>query len=266
MIAPESGENMSNRQLSTEEKKALVNEPESDKRAKDYVPGGNTLSPLASLQQQVGNCAVRRLLDQQSSEGPIDLDDETVDRINQARRAGRPLERTFQETVSRIMGHDFSDIQIHTSTEADELSRQLGAKAFTTGQDIFFRQDTYNPHSSSGQELITHELAHVVQQASGVVGGAGSKMKVNPPGDFFEQEADAIAKAVTSPGTGAEVQRQPIPEDEEEPIQMQELDEGETAQLQPLEEEDEAVQVQVEEDEVEPIQVQTEAEEEEVLE
>jgi hypothetical protein len=62
------------------------------------------------------------------------------------------------------MGADFSGVTVHTDTQSDQLNRSVQAKAFTTGQDIFFRQGAYQPSSRSGQELIAHELTHVVQQ------------------------------------------------------------------------------------------------------
>lgn len=180
---------------------------------------------LASLQQLVGNRAVQRLLAQRSGDGPFELDDDTAGRINRERGGGQPLDTALQKQASASMGHDLSGVRVHTSPEAHELSRQLSAKAFTTGQDVFFREGAYEPHSSAGQELIAHELTHVVQQSSGAVGGAG-KMTVNPPGDVFEHEADAIAKTIS--GAGAEVQRQAVPEEEEEEgIQMQEEEEEE---------------------------------------
>ena len=51
------------------------------------------------------------------------------------------------------MGYDFSDVHVHTSPEADALNRDLSAQAFTTGNDIYFREGAYDPNSSSGQEL-----------------------------------------------------------------------------------------------------------------
>jgi hypothetical protein len=67
-----------------------------------------------------------------------------------------------------VFGADFSQVRVHTDTQANTLNRTLSARAFTTGRDIFFRQGEYRPGSSTGQELIAHELTHVVQQ-----GGAG---------------------------------------------------------------------------------------------
>jgi len=49
------------------------------------------------------------------------------------------------------------------------LNKQVGARAFTTGSDIFFRQGEYNPDSSAGQKLLAHELTHVVQQGGAKV-------------------------------------------------------------------------------------------------
>ncbi len=173
------------------------------------------VSGLAHLQDQIGNRAIQRLLVQRSEEGPTNLDDDTANRINQARSGGKALNNTVQKQMSQATGHDLSGVRVHTSSESNELNRQLGAKAFTTGQDIFFREGAYDPHSSGGQELIAHELTHVVQQSTGAVGSSGNGMTVNAPGDAFEQEADAVAKQVVSGGGGAEVQRQEVPEEEE---------------------------------------------------
>jgi hypothetical protein len=135
---------------------------------------------------------------------------------------------------------------VHNSPEADDLNRDLGAKAFTTGEDIFFREDSYDPNTSSGQELITHELAHVVQQGTGAVSNSESGMSVNPPGDKYEKEADHLSQAFTNSSISPEVQRQ---EEEEEEMQMQEEEE---IQMQEEEEEEEEL-LQAQQDEEEEI-------------
>jgi hypothetical protein len=56
---------------------------------------------------------------------------------------------------------------VHTDARSDALNRALEARAFTTGQDIFFRSGEYDPGSAAGQALLAHELAHVVQQHDG---------------------------------------------------------------------------------------------------
>jgi hypothetical protein len=89
--------------------------------------------------------------------------------INSARGGGQPLDAGLQRTMGQAMGADFSGVRVHTDSQSDQLNRSVQAKAFTTGQDVFFRQGEYNPGSRGGQELIAHELTHVVQQSGGAV-------------------------------------------------------------------------------------------------
>ncbi len=66
--------------------------------------------------------------------------------------------------MEQSFGADFSGVRIHADGEADQLSRALSARAFTTGQEIYFKQGEYQPDSQPGQMLLAHELTHVVQQ------------------------------------------------------------------------------------------------------
>ncbi|MGB3691999.1 MAG: DUF4157 domain-containing protein [Spirulinaceae cyanobacterium] len=97
---------------------------------------------------------------------------EIESKINSAKGGGQPLAPDLQGKMGEAMGADFSGVKVHTNPEADQLNHSLQAKAFATGQDVFFRQGAYAPQSRSGQELIAHELTHVVQQ-----GGAGVQKK-----------------------------------------------------------------------------------------
>ena len=238
----------------------LVSESEKTKKktlpVKERVKGeqaGSTadLPALTRLQKKVGNRAVQRLIAQRAdafSQGG-ELDDETASHIQRQRGAGQPLDSQLQAKIQQASGQDFSGVKVHTSPEADALNRQLSATAFTTGQDIFFRDGAYDPHSNRGQELVAHELTHIVQQSSGAVGSGAGRMTVNPPGDVYEQEADAAARQLTMPGTeiGTQtgLQRQVGEEEEEETVQRQadEEEEEETVQRQvSSEEEEEEVQ------------------------
>jgi hypothetical protein len=84
--------------------------------------------------------------------------------INNARGGGQPLDAGLQQSMGQAMGADFSGVRVHTDAQSDQLNQSIQAKAFTTGQDVFFRQGAYEPGSRGGQELIAHELTHVVQQ------------------------------------------------------------------------------------------------------
>ena len=210
---------------------------------------------VSALQQKIGNRAVQRLIAQRSGDGPTRIDDEVSQRIQQARGGGETLPADIQTQMGQGLSTDFSQVRIHTSQESHELNQTLGAKAFTTGKDIFFKQGAYDPHTSSGKELLAHELTHVVQQGSGQVSHSESGMTVNAPGDRFEQQADQAAKtlmqsnnqAASGNNQSSQVQREPEPtmlalqkqEEEEEEIQMQEEQEEEELQMQTEDEEEE---------------------------
>lgn len=245
-----------------QENPARKNKAEILARATDHsVEHTSFLHP----QLYITNTALQRLLAQRATGAPFDLDDATAARIHRARSGGQALDGAVQAQMSAAMGHDFSGVRVHTDGEAHALNEQLNAKAFTTGPDIFFRGGAYSPQSSAGQELIAHELTHVVQQASGAVESGGAGMRVNAPGDRFEQEADAIARQVSS-GAPA-VQRQTPEEDELQTSSLQRQDlEDEELQMQRVQrqaEEEEPVQMQ-EVDEEDAVQMQTMPEEEEV--
>lgn len=190
---------------------------------------GGKMSPLASLQQTVGNRAVQRLIAQCKGDGAFALDDETAGRIGSARGGGKALDPGMQEGMGQSVGHDFSGVRVHTSPEASELAQDLHAKAFTTGQDIFFREGTYNPASGDGQKLIAHELTHVVQQSGGGTGASLGRMTVHGPNDAFEQEANVVADKAVQRAEEEDLQTQAEPEEEEEEeIQAQAEEEEES--------------------------------------
>jgi hypothetical protein len=86
--------------------------------------------------------------------------------IQGARGSGQNLDDSVRDPIEQAMGADFSRVKIHTDTQSDQLNRSLHSRAFTTGNDVFFKQGEYNPQSQSGQELLAHELTHVVQQGA----------------------------------------------------------------------------------------------------
>jgi hypothetical protein len=84
--------------------------------------------------------------------------------IARDRSGGRGLPAAVRPTMEQAFGVDFRDVRVHTGGRADALSRAVSARAFTAGQDIFFRRGEYDPASAGGRLLLAHELTHVVQQ------------------------------------------------------------------------------------------------------
>ncbi|QHT70503.1 DUF4157 domain-containing protein [Rhodocytophaga rosea] len=81
---------------------------------------------------------------------------------------GSPLPGSTKSFIEERFGADFNDVRVHTDGQAIQLSQQLNAQAFATGNDIYFNQGKYSPESSDGKHLLAHELTHVVQQNAGI--------------------------------------------------------------------------------------------------
>jgi Domain of unknown function (DUF4157) len=61
-------------------------------------------------------------------------------------------------------GHDFSQVRVHNDAAAADSAHDVGARAYTVGQDVVFAHGHYAPHTPEGQHLLAHELAHTLQQ------------------------------------------------------------------------------------------------------
>ncbi|WP_052349363.1 eCIS core domain-containing protein [Planktothrix mougeotii] len=121
---------------------------------------------ISSIQRQEGEEEIQAKStqpDQQVMAGG-DASTELETSIQTAKGGGQPLDGGLQRSMGQAMGADFSGVKVHTDSQSDQLNQSIQAKAFTTGQDVFFRQGAYEPSSRGGQELIAHELTHVVQQ------------------------------------------------------------------------------------------------------
>ena len=81
------------------------------------------------------------------------------------RGSGQPLPESIQKKMEAFFNTSFADVRVHVGHEAPSI----GALAFTLGTDLYFAPGQYNPQSSHGQQLLGHELTHVVQQRAGRV-------------------------------------------------------------------------------------------------
>jgi hypothetical protein len=154
-----------------------------------------TLSIL-TLQRHCGNGCVGELLSEHEAPSierdspngtPVVKDD-----IERARsKGGARLQDPAREQLESSLGVDLGSVRVHTDPEADYLSRALNATAFTVGRDIFFRSGQYEPSSRSGQELLAHEVVHVMQQ--GFAQGPAGDLRLGDPRGPEELEAVRMA-------------------------------------------------------------------------
>ncbi|MEX0782767.1 MAG: DUF4157 domain-containing protein [Dehalococcoidia bacterium] len=153
--------------------------------------------------QRVGQGADEEMVmgahDEGSREGAVGLEGgalpaDAAGRIDAMRGVGSTLDDTVRAAAEPALGVDLSPVRVHQDSASDSLARGMTAKAFTSGSDIFLREDV----NASDSRLMAHELTHVAQQASGGVAAAGQRMTVGPADDPLEHEADRVADAVTS--------------------------------------------------------------------
>ncbi len=121
--------------------------------------------------------------------------DDAVSRA--ATSSGAPLPDGLRTQFESSLGADLSSVRVHTGDESAQAAKAVGARAYTTGQDIHFGAGHYNPSSAFGVHLLAHEVAHTVQQA-GAAPTMQHKLEVSTPGDAAEVEADRAADAMVA--------------------------------------------------------------------
>jgi hypothetical protein len=102
--------------------------------------------------------------------------------LQQSKGQGAPLNHSVLHNMQNRFGADFSSVRIHNNNTSAQLSSNINAQAFTHGNDIYFNNGKYNPHTSSGGTLLAHELTHTIQQ-----GAATVHRKAKSPASSFIQ-------------------------------------------------------------------------------
>ena len=114
--------------------------------------------------------------DQKEEEKPVQKKTENADsdiqnnelegKLESSKGSGNLLDQKTKGEMESGFGSDFSNVKIHTDSNAVQMSQELGAQAFTNGNDVYFNEGKYNPDSKEGKHLLAHELTHTVQQGN----------------------------------------------------------------------------------------------------
>jgi hypothetical protein len=120
--------------------------------------------------------------------------------------AGQPLDLSVRRELEEQLGHDFSQVRLHTDRDAGQLTEMLGADAVAVGRDIFFREGAYAPGTADGQRLLAHELLHTIQNpyGAGPLVAGRDLGAVSLPQEAAEQEAESVARRLMRQETTAE--------------------------------------------------------------
>lgn len=171
-----------------------VHEPEQETREPGSEQTRDGVAEVERLAASMGNASFTAFAEEGAGilpDGRAHPDIEAA--IARSRGSGGTLADGIRESAEEGMGEPLADVRIHTDATAESLTRAVSARAFTTGTDIYFARGEYRPGSTEGDDLIAHELAHVVQQRGGPQSGP---MRVSEPGEALEADADAAARDV----------------------------------------------------------------------
>ncbi|MEP7012875.1 MAG: DUF4157 domain-containing protein [Acidobacteriota bacterium] len=120
------------------------------------------------------------------------------------RSSAPPLDAGTLGFMESRFGRDFSQVRVHTGTQAADSARVVNAQAYTVGRDVVFGAGEYAPGTIAGRRLLAHELTHVVQQAGGgrrssvqrsSIGSLPS-IVLGPEDDALESEAHRAAETL----------------------------------------------------------------------
>jgi Domain of unknown function (DUF4157) len=127
---------------------------------------------------------------QKASEVPLSVG-------NVLQSPSQPLDPATRNFMESRFGCDFSQVRVHSGTEAEQSAQVVNANAYTVGHNIVFGAGRFAPGTHKGKRLIAHELTHVVQNRG--VFPADSPILSREP------ETKAIAAPPPSPTTAASV-------------------------------------------------------------
>ncbi len=157
-----------------------VNDPaelEADQTAAEFLKWARS-GPSSADQNQlmVSNqtTSARRSSSGTMETGGFGVGGDVEQDIRREANGGQALQDSTRQQFEGFFGTDLGDVRVHADAKAAELSRTLGADAFTVGSNVFFGAGKFSPGNDSGNNLLAHELTHVVQQSS------GANRRINP--------------------------------------------------------------------------------------
>ena len=184
------------------------------------MSGVQRRSLVESVGQNFGNKQVQRMLGtvRRSASAGADggpLEGDLAQTIQSERSKGQPLDAGVRREIEPSLGADLSQVRVHTGPLAESLNQDMGAKAFTTGRDIFYGAGT----SPSDKELTAHEATHAVQQGMSET----APTEIGAANTAHEQAAEHTA-ANLGGAVGVGVQREAADEEE---LQMSRIERAE---------------------------------------
>jgi LysM repeat protein len=169
--------------------------------------------PIMQLYSMIGNQAVLRMLNRRSAQmtgsatgeaghgptrsasSPAPAREKAPPIVHEVvSQPGAALDSATRGFFEPRLGHDLSNVRLHTDARAAASARAVDASAYTVGRDVVFGTAQYAPETYQGRHLLAHELMHVVQQNGR---SAPPELMLGSAESPVEHEAERIAGFIT---------------------------------------------------------------------
>lgn len=112
---------------------------------------------------------------------------------------GTPLAVGIRTELETAFGADLTALRVHRDTRAAEAAHTLAARAFASGNHLFFAAGRFAPDTLPGRALLAHEVGHALQQTSvGTSRGISSVLPANGSG-AIQLAGDDLEKSPLEP-------------------------------------------------------------------
>jgi hypothetical protein len=157
--------------------KLAINEPNdvyeqeanavADKVMRITEPSAKNFFSPTDVQKRCAHCEEegKKMQRKESNNNAAQATKQTENYINSL-PAGKTLGMGEKSFFESRMGYDFSNVQVHDDSSANQSAENINALAYTHGNKIVFGSRQYQPGTDEGKKLMAHELTHVIQQTS----------------------------------------------------------------------------------------------------
>jgi hypothetical protein len=136
----------------------------------EAAPEEEELQAKPLVQRQEAAPEEEQLQTKRSPDGNSHASNNLESQLGASKGSGSPLPDQVRSFMEPRFGADFSQVRVHTDSNAVQMNQALGAQAFTHGHDVYFGAGK----SPAISDLTAHELTHVVQQTGAIQAAPGS--------------------------------------------------------------------------------------------
>src|SRR4028118_1399567 len=213
----------------------------------------NSITPLVQRKSGEEEEVQMKSQVQRASDGSSVASSSIESRLASSKGGGSALPDNVRSFMEPRFGADFSNIKVHTDSNAVQMTKELGAQAFAHGSDIYYGAGK----SPGNNELTAHELTHTIQQ--GAAGRRNKEVRRSPNQQFEEKEQlqaknlpdrtlkDSLNKEVRLQQQQHKEEEGEPPQAKEIPAQTPEVSLKKELRLQPVEEQKEGEPLQAKE-------------------